>query len=50
MSFSESDLTENLEFFLNKIETLRPAAVKGSYMKKCVISGTMTPGVEVAVS
>ena len=50
MSFSEADLTENLEFFLNKIETLRPPAVKGFYMKKCVISGTMTPGVEVAVS
>ncbi|MDP7069763.1 MAG: 50S ribosomal protein L1 [Phycisphaerales bacterium] len=50
LSFSEADLTENLEFFLSTIEKLRPAAVKGHYMKKCVISGTMTPGVEVSVS
>ncbi|MCP4757909.1 MAG: 50S ribosomal protein L1 [Planctomycetes bacterium] len=50
LSFPEADLTENLEFFLNTIEKLRPAAVKGFYMKKCVISGTMTPGVEVSVS
>jgi large subunit ribosomal protein L1 len=50
LSFSEDDLTENLTFFLNTIDKLRPAAVKGIYMKKCVISGTMTPGVEVAVS
>jgi large subunit ribosomal protein L1 len=50
LSFSEEDLTENLNFFLRTIEKLRPAAVKGLYMKKCVISGTMTPGVEVSVS
>jgi len=50
MSFSESDILENLEFFVTTIENLRPASVKGHYMKKCVISGTMTPGVEIAVS
>ncbi len=50
LSFSEADLTENLQFFLDTIDKLRPAAVKGHYMKKCVISGTMTPGVEVSVS
>ena len=50
MSFSEEDLTENLEYFLGVIEKIRPASTKGTYLKKCVISGTMTPGVEVAVS
>ncbi|MDP6890123.1 MAG: 50S ribosomal protein L1 [Phycisphaerales bacterium] len=50
LSFSEEDLTENLTFFLKTIDKLRPAAVKGQYMKKCVISGTMTPSVEVAIS
>ena len=49
LSFSEEDITENLNFFLDTIERLRPASVKGHYMKRCVISGTMTPGVEVAV-
>ena len=50
MSFSEADLVENLKFFMTTIENLRPASVKGHYMKKCVISGTMTPAVEVALS
>ncbi|MCH2133357.1 MAG: 50S ribosomal protein L1 [Phycisphaerales bacterium] len=50
MSFSEEDLTENLQYFLDTIDKIRPASAKGTYLKKCVISGTMTPGVEVAVS
>ena len=50
MSFSEDDLTENLQFFLDTIEKIRPASTKGIYVKKCVVSGTMTPGVEVAVA
>ncbi|MDG2292414.1 MAG: 50S ribosomal protein L1 [Phycisphaerales bacterium] len=50
MSFSEDDLFANLTFFLNTIENIRPASVKGTYVKKCVITGTMTPSVEVAAS
>jgi large subunit ribosomal protein L1 len=50
MSFSEENLVENLEHFMNTIDKIRPASTKGNYIKKCVISGTMTPGVEVAVS
>lgn len=50
MSFSEEDLTENLQHFLDTIDRIRPASTKGIYLKKCVISGTMTPGVEVAVA
>lgn len=49
MSFSEADLLENLEFFVNTIERIRPAAAKGSYVKKMVLSGTMTPGIQIAV-
>jgi large subunit ribosomal protein L1 len=49
MSFSEEDLTENLNFFVNLISKARPAAVKGDYIKNCSISGTMTPSVKVAV-
>ncbi|MEN0019542.1 MAG: 50S ribosomal protein L1 [Planctomycetota bacterium] len=47
MSFSESDLVENLSFFIDTIEKVRPPAVKGVYVKKIAISGTMTPGVHV---
>ncbi len=46
-SFSEEDIIENLEFFLNTIEKMKPASSKGQYIKKCVISGTMTPGVQI---
>ncbi len=47
MSFKEDDLTQNLDFFLGHINKIRPSAAKGQYIKKCVISGTMTPGVKV---
>ncbi|MCA9310725.1 MAG: 50S ribosomal protein L1 [Phycisphaerales bacterium] len=47
MSFSESDLTENLSHFIKTIEKLRPSSVKGSFIKKIAISGTMTPSVMI---
>jgi large subunit ribosomal protein L1 len=50
MSFSEGDLLENFNFFINTIEKARPVAVKGEYVKKITVSGTMTPGIQVAVS
>jgi large subunit ribosomal protein L1 len=46
-SFSELDLAQNLQFFLDTIEKMKPASAKGQYIKKCVISGTMTPGVQI---
>ncbi len=46
-SFSEADLAANLQFFLDTIEKMKPASAKGQYIKKCVISGTMTPGVQI---
>ncbi len=47
MSFPEASLAENLEFFISAIEKTRPATVKGLYVKKVVISGAMTPSVQV---
>ncbi len=47
MSFPEADLKENYEYFVQAIEKIRPSAVKGEYIKKITISGTMTPGVRV---
>ena len=49
MSFSEADLFENLNHFLETVEKIKPASTKGVYLKKVVVSGTMTPGVEIAV-
>jgi large subunit ribosomal protein L1 len=48
MSFPEGDLVANLEHFIHTIEKAKPATVKGVYIKKISISGTMTPGVQVA--
>ena len=49
MSFSEADLAANLQHFIATIEKIKPASAKGTYIKRCVISGSMTPGVQVAV-
>lgn len=49
INFSEDDLAENLRFFLGTIERIRPSAAKGTYIKKAVISGTMTPSIQLAV-
>lgn len=49
MSFAEGDLVENLQFFIDTVEKIRPAATKGQYVKKIVISGTMTPGIQIAL-
>jgi large subunit ribosomal protein L1 len=45
MSFSEADLVENLNFFIDSIASSRPSSIKGRFIKKITISGTMTPGV-----
>jgi len=50
MSFPEGDLVENFEHFLGTIEKARPSSVKGQYIKRVTLSGTMTPGVRVAVA
>lgn len=49
MSFSEADLLENYNHFVTTIEKARPSTVKGQYVKKITLSGTMTPGVNVAI-
>ena len=49
MSFAEDHLVDNYRHFIALIEKSRPSAAKGQYIKKCVISGTMTPGVPIAV-
>lgn len=50
MSFSESDLKENILAFLGHIRRLKPASSKGAFFRKVCISGTMTPSVQVDVA
>lgn len=45
LSFSEADLCANIHAFLGHVRGLRPASVKGAYIRKATLSGTMTPGI-----
>ncbi len=47
-SFSNDKLADNLRHVLEHIKAIRPSAVKGLYIAKISLSGTMTPGVHVA--
>jgi len=50
MSFSEDKLVDNLNHFLDLISKRRPGSVKGNYIKKVTVSGTMTPGVQISMA
>jgi large subunit ribosomal protein L1 len=50
MSFDDKALVENLAHFIETIQKARPSSVKGTYIKRISVSGTMTPGVQVAYS
>ena len=49
LSFPDQKLVENLEAFIANIQKIKPAAAKGTYVKKCVIAACMSPGVQVTV-
>ena len=46
-SFAEDKLVENLNTFVNTILKLKPASVKGNYVKSISISSTMGPGIKL---
>ena len=46
-SFATEKLVENFEAFVSHIKKIKPAAAKGTYIKKMCISATMSPGVTV---
>ena len=48
-SFDEAKLVENVRAFVDAVQKARPSGVKGSYMKKIVLSSTMGPGVSVSI-
>lgn len=49
LSFSEEQLTENIEALIAYIQSLRPTAAKGTYIRKVALSATMLPGIVVSV-
>ena len=50
VSFDADKLAENLTTFVSTILKLRPASVKGNYVKNISISSTMGPGIKIDVN
>jgi len=46
-SFGEAELTENAVTLYRELVRVRPAAVKGTYVRSLFVSGTMTPSIRV---
>jgi large subunit ribosomal protein L1 len=47
LSFDAQKLAENITAFINHILALKPAAVKGQYVRSIAVSATMSPGVRI---
>ena len=49
LSFDGQKLTDNIRAFVDKIVGMKPATVKGTYLRAVHISATMSPSVSVTV-
>lgn len=49
LSFDSTKLVDNIQAFLDKVVSMKPSAVKGTYVKGAHISATMSPSVRLAV-
>jgi large subunit ribosomal protein L1 len=47
LNFTETQLVENINAFLNHLRTVKPAAAKGTYIRTITISATMSPGIRI---
>ncbi len=47
VNFSEQQLTENLQAFMDTIVRAKPSAAKGLYIRSATVSSTMGPGVRL---
>lgn len=49
VSFAAPALKQNVEAFLEHIRRIRPASVKGVYIKSLTLTATMSPGIKLAM-
>jgi large subunit ribosomal protein L1 len=49
MSFDAQKLKENIETFIHYVLNLKPASVKGQYVKSVAVCATMSPSVRIAL-
>jgi large subunit ribosomal protein L1 len=47
INFSEQQLAENLQAFMDTIVRAKPAAAKGQYIRSATVSSTMGPGIRL---
>ena len=47
LSFEEPKLVENIRAFVNHVMAIKPAAVRGQYLRGIAVSATMSPSVRV---
>jgi large subunit ribosomal protein L1 len=47
LSFDADKLTENIRTFINHIMAIKPAAVRGQYLRGIAVSATMSPSVRI---
>lgn len=50
LSFDEQKLVDNVEAFMARVRALKPSSVKGTYLKKAVLTATMSPSVHLDVA
>jgi large subunit ribosomal protein L1 len=48
LSFDHGKLVDNIQAFIDLVTSIKPASVKGQYIKGITITATMSPGVRVA--
>ena len=47
LNFTDAQLIDNINTFLNHLRTVKPATAKGTYIRTVTISATMSPGIRV---
>jgi large subunit ribosomal protein L1 len=48
LSFDNIKLIDNVNAFINLINTLKPSSSKGTYVRSIYLAATMSPGIQVA--
>jgi large subunit ribosomal protein L1 len=49
ISFDEDKIAANVTTFVDQIRAVKPAGIKGNYVKSITLSATMTPGIPVSL-
>jgi large subunit ribosomal protein L1 len=49
LSFDEDKLADNVNAFLDQIKAVKPAGVKGNYIRSITLAATMSPGIPLSL-